>query len=664
MAKRKVYLEDIPLDEAWRRLIAAMERAGQWAAFSGQDVPLDEALGRVTARPVWATLSSPGYHASAMDGYAVRSADTLGATETAPVRLKLDDQAKYVDTGDPLPAWADAIIMIEQTQLIGHEATGGGAIGGGAAGDAAIEIQASVAPWTSVRPMGEDMVATELVLPANHVLAPVDLGAIAGCGHATVNVRRKPRVAIIPTGTELVTAEQVTRDGFKPGDIIEYNSLVLASQVHAWGGKPTRFPIVPDDYERIKATVLEAAASHDLVLVNAGSSAGSEDFTARVVEELGTLLVHGVAVRPGHPVILGMIQSPISNAPSPIIGVPGYPVSCALTGEIFVEPILLHWLGLPPRDKPRLQATITRKLLSPMGEDEWVRVTVGKVGDRTVAAPLSRGAGVITSLVRADGIVRIPRFSEGVDAGQSVTVELYRDPSQVERTIVHIGSHDLCLDLLAQFLADAGRRLTSANAGSLGGLVALRRGEAHLAGSHLLDPQTGEYNVSYVKQYLPDVPVVLVTFVHREQGLIVAPGNPQKIKGLADLARPDVRYVNRQRGAGTRILLDYRLGQLGILPSQVRGYAREEYTHLAVAVAVQSGVADCGLGIAAAARALKLDFVPLEQERYDLVIPQVHYESDLLRPLLDLVRGPDFRRAVADLPGYDATHMGEAKEPV
>jgi putative molybdopterin biosynthesis protein len=363
-------------------------------------------------------------------------------------------------------------------------------------------------------------------------------------------------------------------------------------------------------------------------------------------------------------VILGTIQSPISSAQSPIIGVPGYPVSCALTGEIFVEPILSHWLGLPPHDKPRLQATITRKLLSPMGEDEWVRVTVGKVGDRTVAAPLSRGAGVITSLVRADGIVRIPRFSEGVDAGQNVTVELYRDPSQVERTIVHIGSHDLCLDLLAQFLADADRRLTSANAGSLGGLVALRRGEAHLAGSHLLDPQTGEYNVSYVKQYLPDVPVVLVTFVHREQGLIVAPGNPKEIKGLADLARSEVRYVNRQRGAGTRILLDYRLGQLGILPSQVRGYAREEYTHLAVAVAVQSGVADCGLGIAAAARALKLDFVPLEQERYDLVIPQAHYESDLLRPLLDLVRGPDFRRAVSDLPGYDATHMGEAKEPV
>jgi len=663
MSKRQVYLDDIPLDEAWRRFIAAMESAGMWTVLPGEDVPLDAALGRITAKPVWAALSSPGYHASAMDGYAVRSTDTLGATETSPVRLRLgpSGQAQYVDTGDPLPPWADAVIMIEQAQPISD----------GAIGEEYIEIQASVAPWTSVRPMGEDMVATELVLPANHILTPVDLGAIAGCGYTTVNVRRKPLVAIIPTGTELVTVEQVNQKGLKPGDIIEYNSLVLAAEVREWGGEPHRLPIIPDDYERIKATIREATAGHDLILVNAGSSAGSEDFTARVVEELGKLLVHGVAVRPGHPVILGMVErrspdlsSPIPNpqSPIPIIGVPGYPVSCALTGEIFVEPILSRWLGLPPRQKSKVEATITRKLLSPMGEDEWVRVTVGRVGEHIVAAPLSRGAGVITSLVRADGIVRIPRFSEGVDAGQSVTVELYRDPSEIERTIVHIGSHDLCLDLLAQSLADSGRRLTSANAGSLGGLVALRRGEAHLAGSHLLDPQTGEYNVSYVKQYLPDVPVILVTFVYREQGLIVAPGNPKGIKGLADLTRPDVRYVNRQRGAGTRVLLDYRLGQLGIEPAQVGGYAREEYTHLAVAVAVQSGVADCGLGIAAAARALKLDFIPLEQERYDLVIPRAHYESDLLRPLLDLIRGPEFRRVVAELPGYDATHMGEVHE--
>jgi len=401
--------------------------------------------------------------------------------------------------------------------------------------------------------------------------------------------------------------------------------------------------------------VQEAVATHDLVLVNAGSAAGSEDFTARVVADLGQLLVHGVAVRPGHPVILGMIRS------RPIMGVPGYPVSAALTGEIFVEPLLARWLGRPPQARPTIQATLTRKVLSPLGDDEYLRVTIGRVGGRTVAAPLSRGAGVITSLVRADGIVRIPRFSEGVHAGETVTVELYRRPEEIENTIVVIGSHDLTLDLLAQHLAEArpGLRLASAHAGSLGGLVALRRGEAHLAGSHLLDEATGEYNISYVRQYLPGVPVVLVTLVRREQGLIIAPGNPKGIHSLADLGRPDVTFVNRQRGAGTRVLLDYRLKELGVDPATVNGYEREEYTHLAVAAAVQSGAADCGLGIRAAARALDLDFVPLEHERYDLVIPRQYYEGPLLRPLLDLLHDAAFRQAVAALPGYDVAEMGQ-----
>jgi len=655
---RKVYLEDIPLDEAWRRFSDALKSIGRWQPIEGEDVPVPEALGRVTARPIWAHVSSPAYHASAMDGYAVRAVETITANDTHPLQLDLGAQAQVVDTGDPLPGWADAVIMIEHVQPIGN---------------AHIEIRAPIAPWTAVRPLGEDMVATELVLPANHVLRPVDLGALAGSGHATVNVRRKPRVAVIPTGSELITMEQVVRSGVRAGDIIEYNSIVLAAQVEQWGGIATRYPIVIDNFEAIKATVLDAASKHDLVLVNAGSSAGSEDFTARVVQELGTLLVHGVAVRPGHPVILGLVNrgSGIGDQGSatPIVGVPGYPVSAALTGEIFVEPLLARWLGLPGHQKPALRANITRKLLSPMGEDEWVRVTAGKVGDRTVAAPLSRGAGVITSLVRADGIVRIPRFSEGVDTGEEVTIELYTDPAEIDRTIVHIGSHDLTLDLLAQHLAEmtsdsptpdrsAQRRFVSAHAGSLGGLIALRRGEAHLAGSHLLDPETGEYNFAYIKQYLPDVPVVVVTLLRREQGLIVAPGNPKNIASLQDLARSEVRFVNRQRGAGTRVLLDYRLKELGIAAESVHGYQREEYTHLAVAAAVQSGVADCGLGVRAAARALDLDFVSVEWERYDLVIPQQFYESELLQPLLTLIRGESFRKVVAELEGYDSSEMG------
>jgi putative molybdopterin biosynthesis protein len=659
MTRRGIYLQDIPLDEAWRRLTSALAEAGLWQPLPGEAVPLEQALGRVTAAPVWARLSAPHYHAAAMDGYAVRSADTASATDNAPVQLRLggDGQARYVDTGDALPAWANAVIPIENVQPVG--APGGEA-------PASIEIRASVTPWSHVRPMGEDMVATELVLPANHALRPVDLGAIAGCGHTTVEVRRRPRVAVIPTGTELVPVGSPV----KPGDIIEYNSLVLAAQVEEWGGAAERLPIVPDNFERICAAVANAAKTHDLVLLNAGSSAGSEDFSARVVERLGTLLVHGVAVRPGHPVILGMVQpagaDPASAPSTPIVGVPGYPVSAALTGEIFVQPLLSHWLGRVPEQPTMVEAVMTRKVLSPLGDDEYLRVTVGQVGERVVATPLARGAGVISSLVRADGIVLIPRHHEGLNAGDLVNVRLYRPAGDISRTIVAIGSHDLCLDLLAQRLAerasgspDGATRLSSANVGSQGGLVALRRGEAHLAGSHLLDPETGEYNVEAIHRYLPEVPVVLVSLVGRDQGLIVKPGNPLGLRTLADLARSGVTFVNRQRGAGTRVLLDFEIGKIGLAPEEISGYEREEFTHLAVAAAVSSGVADCGLGIAAAAAALDLQFVPLFKERYDLVIPQAHYSSALLRPLLELLSDRQLRDEVAAMPGYDVSRMGQ-----
>ncbi len=552
-------------------------------------------------------------------------------------------------------------------------------------GRAGIAIRAAVPPWHHVRPMGEDMVATELVLPANHRLRPVDLGALAGAGHAAVAVYRRPRVAIIPTGSELVAVDAGEPP---PGRIIEYNSLVLAAQVESWGGLATRLPIVPDDLEAIRAAVLAAAPDHDLILLNAGSSAGSEDYTAHVVESLGRLLVHGVAVRPGHPVILGMIgetdeESGMTNDElrmtneeerselvgrrsslvTPLIGVPGYPVSAALTGEIFVEPLLAHWQGQRPHQPATLQGNLTRKLVSPTGDEEFARVVVGRVGEHYTVTPISRGAGVITSLVRADGLVRVPRFSEGHDAGATVTVHLYRDPRDIERAIVAIGSHDLTLDLMAQFLAARhdGLRLVSANVGSLSGLVALRRGEAHLAGAHLLDPATGEYNLSYLRRYLPGWEIALVSLVGREQGWMVLPGNPLGLTGWADAARPDVSLVNRQRGAGTRVLLDYELGKLGIDPAAVRGYEREEYTHLAVAAAVASGAADAGLGIRAAARALHLDFVPLAHESYELVIPRVHYESERLRPLLDLLADADFRAAVATMPGYDIIGMGDVR---
>ncbi len=670
--KRNIYLEDIALQQAQAALQAALERLGLWGPLPAEEVLVSEANGRVTATAVFARLSSPHYHASAMDGYAVRALDTIGATETSPLTLQLVEEgaavesvvrpAQAVNTGHALPGWANAVIMIEQVQPV--------TLVEGAAG---LEIRAAVPPWHHVRPMGEDMVATELVLPANHVLRPVDLGALAGSGHARVPVYRRPRVAIIPTGSELLSVEAVDRFHGRSGElppsgrIIEYNSLVLAAQVENWGGIATRWAIVPDELAAIRAAVRSAACDHDLVLVNAGSSAGSEDYTAHIVAELGQLLVHGVAVRPGHPVILGLLNCEREAGDSmrqvPVIGVPGYPVSAALTGEIFVEPLLARWQGQQPYEPPILAGTLTRKVLSPTGDDDYVRVSVGRVGDKVMVTPISRGAGVISSLVRADGILRIPRFSEGHDAGDEVYVHLYRTPAEIESTIVAIGSHDLTLDLLAQFLAErvAPLRLMSANVGSLGGLVALRRGEAHLAGAHLLDTESGVYNDGYIARYLPDQAVAVVTLVGREQGWIVPAENPAGLSGWDDLANHDVRFVNRQRGAGTRLLLDYELSRRGLATEQVRGYDREEYTHLAVAAAIASGAADAGLGIRAAAEALGLGFVPLAAEQYELVIPRVYYEGQLVRPLLEILADERFKSAVLAMPGYDVTAMGATR---
>jgi putative molybdopterin biosynthesis protein len=645
----KIYLKDIPLPDAQARFNKALQDANLWGILGVEDISLDEyAVGKVLSEPVWAKISSPHYHGAAMDGFAVRSEETDDAMPTSPVTLNYGDQAIYVDTGDPLPVWANAVIPIENIEALDEDFQLTTEI----RQPKKIRIRAGVVPWSHVRAMGEDIVATQLVLAAGHILRPVDLGAIAACGHSKLKVARQPKVAILPTGSELAAiGEEI-----QAGRIIEYNSLVLAAQVNDWGGKATRFPIIPDQLKNILEEVSRAAESFDLVLLNAGSSAGSEDFSAEVVEKLGELLVHGVAVRPGHPVILGMIKG---NRPVPIIGVPGYPVSAALTGEIFVEPLIAHWLGRRPIEPIKVQATLTRKITSPAGDDDYVRVAVGRVGERILAAPLARGAGLITSLVRADGLALLARGSQGLAAGSQVEVKLYKSPVDIDRTIFAIGSHDITLDVIAQFLALKDRRLSSANVGSLGGLLAIRRQEAHLAGSHLLDTKSGDYNVSYISDYLPGISVVVITLVNRQQGLLVISGNPKDIYAIEDLVRNDIRFINRQRGAGTRVLLDYHLNLLGIDKGSIQGYNQEEYTHLTVAAAVASGRSDCGLGIAAAAQALDLDFIPLFEERYDLIMTKEHYQSPLLEPLLELLHDELFRQTVAALPGYDVSEMGK-----
>lgn len=634
--KRDIYLEDKPWEEALKLYLDFLDQSGGLKTAPAELIPVEKALHRITAAPLYAKASSPHYHSAAMDGYAVVSAATFGAHDTTPLRLKTGIDAIPVDTGDPLPESADAVIMIEDVQPVSEDM---------------IEIIHPVYPWQNVRVVGEDIVAREMIIPVNQRVRPVDLAGLLAGGLTKIPVYSQPRVVLIPTGNELIEPGAE----LAPGKIIEYNTRMLGAMVEEWGGIAERFKPVPDDLEALREALLLALKTADLVLINAGSSAGREDFTAEVIRRMGKVLVHGVATKPGKPVILGAAEN------KPVIGVPGYPVSAYLCAELFVKPIIYRKLGTLPPAREKIGATVSRKLVSSLGTEEFVRVKLGQVGERIMAAPVSRGAGIITSLIRADGIVRIPRLSEGFTGGEKVTVELLRSLSEVQETTVIIGSHDNSLDVLANHLRliYPQASLSSAHVGSLAGLKCLAQNEAHCAGTHLLDEETGEYNISFLKQLLPQSKIRLVNLVWRQQGLIIKKDNPKSIKGLADLTRPDVTLVNRQRGAGTRVLLDYHLKKLGIRPAEIQGYRREEYTHMAVAAAVAAGEADCALGILAAARALNLDFIPLDKERYDLCILKEYWDTPYIQRLLEVISRPGFQEEVQALGGYDLRDCGK-----
>jgi putative molybdopterin biosynthesis protein len=635
---RKRYLQKTPLREARDRFLSYFGPS----ALATETIAVDKALDRVTAGAVFAKISSPHYHGSAMDGICVRAQDTFGATEFKPKKLSLISGTPepgvfaFVDTGNALPSWADAVIMIEKVHRLD---------------DATVEIFEAAAPWQHVRLVGEDVVATELLLTRWHRLRPYDLGALLAAGHREVEVLARPQVAIIPTGDELLAPG----DAYAPGRIVEFNSTVLSALIAECGGNARVLPPVGDDPNKLKAALRGALAEHQLVAIIAGSSAGEHDFTAEVIEEEGELLAHGIDVMPGKPAILGIVRG------APVVGVPGYPVSAIVVAREIIEPAIAKFLGQGYVARPRVKAILPKKMASQLGTEEFVRVTLGRVESKLVAAPLRRGAGVITTMVQADGLMRIPSLAEGINAGEEVEIELLRPAEEIERAILCAGSHDLSIDILGNELkrVHPGFKIAASNVGSLGALLAVQRGESHIGGTHLLDPASGEYNIPDIKRTIPNKSVVLIHLVRRQQGLLVRRGNPKNIGGLADLAKSGVTFVNRQPGSGTRVLLDYELQKLAVDPRAVRGYEREEFTHMAVAVAVASGLADVGLAVQSAAHALNLDFIPVGEEQYDLLFLRSFYESDNGEKLLGVIRSREFREGVEALGGYDAARSGE-----
>jgi molybdenum cofactor synthesis domain-containing protein len=632
--KRRVYRHLKTLEEAGRILL---DRFGS-LRVGRETIPVRDALGRVLAEPVKALASVPAYHAAAMDGIAVKASDTFGALPEKPILLAYDD-GNMVDTGAPLPDGKDAVVMIEQVE----ETKQGW------------KIREAAYPWRNVRKAGEDIVKGEIILPARHRIRPYDQAALLAAGLMSIEVIRKPHVLIIPTGGEIVRPEEAPSP-LPKGMLLEVNGQMLASLSAECGAEAEIERPVPNLLVELENTLkTSVTGKYDLVMIIAGSSAGSEDFTPALLEEHGELLVHGITVMPGKPALLASVEG------RPVVGIPGYPVSAAVVFREFVHPLLYLMQGLAPPEYDRAEATIGRKIPSKLGLEERIRVILGNVGGKTVAIPIAGGAGVITSMVRADGIIRIPQEVSGLSEGENTYVELLRPDQAMNDRLLAIGSHDMTIDLLNSLLKEktGGRiHISSSNVGSLGGLLAVKRQTAHFAGSHLLDTVTGDYNLSYIRRYLTEMPVILVTLVHRWQGFMTPAGNPKKIGGIDDLTRPDVIFVNRQSGSGTRILLDYELLKSGISPERINGYNNEEYTHMNIAMAVASGAADTGLGIHTAAEALSLDFIPVTRERYDLIIPCACLSDEKMQLLLEIIRSNEFKEKAVAMGGYEVHETG------
>jgi putative molybdopterin biosynthesis protein len=589
---------------------------------SVEQVRLEDAAGRITAAPVFARYSVPEIHLAAMDGIAVDSEDTAGAGEQHPVTLP---HAVRVNTGNVVPPEFNAVIMIEDVWVDGDRFT----------------IRKAAAPWQHIRPAGEDIGESEMVLPSRHQIRPHELGALAAYGITGIGVLTV-RIGLIPTGSELVA------HGMRPapGQVVESNTVMAAAMLSVLGATCTRYPMVKDDPALICDAIRGAVAENEIVIISAGSSAGTRDFTADVIAELGEVLVHGIAIKPGKPAIIGRVTG------KPVIGMPGYPLSALTVVREIIAPLLLCYGFFVPEPET-IMAQITSTIHKEIGTDEFVLCALGRIGDRWVVSPQSRGAGVQMSAVRANAYLKVPANMEGYEAGECVPVRLMVGQREAEQALLITGSHDPVIDYLSDMLRGRGIDLHSTHAGSMGGILALKKDECHAAPMHLLAPEGG-YNTEYLKKFLPGEDLILLCIAGRQQGIVSR-------EGITFGELPAHTFINRQKGSGTRMLLDFELKKAGIDPPCIHGYEREVTTHLAVALAVKSGEADAGMCVFSAARALGLRFVPVAQERYEIAIRKAHMDDLRVTSLCSVIASPEFKEILDRLGGYDTKVTGERR---
>jgi putative molybdopterin biosynthesis protein len=630
----KRYLETLKKEEALTRILEALTPLD-----AEEELLVEEAVGRVTSRLVAARISNPPFTCSAMDGYAVDFEKTLGADLYNPVALTPESNTFRVNTGDPVPSITNAVIMIEDIE----EKEG------------RILIRKPVSLWQHVRMIGEDVVQGDVLLPTNHTIRAFDVGLLIGSGVREVHVRKRPRLLIIPTGHELIDIGHEPREAVVHGRLIDFNSYTLIALAKEIGFDPVKGEIVKDRNSLLTA-LNKASDEYDVILVNAGSSAGTEDFTASVIQELGTLIFHGVAMMPGKPTLFGLVRG------KPVFGIPGYPVSTVVAFKTFLEPAY-EKLCRQARPRRNIDCTTPYKLPSSIGVEEVLRVNLIERHGRYYAYPLPRGASLFSSLAKADALVRIPPNVEGYPEGERVSCELLREETELSGRLHIIGSHDLSLDVIRDIIKihEPGMDLISTHVGSQSGIIAMQKGIVDLVTTHILDEREKIYNIPVVKRYLGTKPISLINIVRRIQGLVVAKGNPKGIRGVADLVRQDIHFVNRQVGSGTRVLLDSLLEEHAIDRESIRGYDREEATHTAVGVLVSSGVADVGVAIYPVARLFDTDFIPLVEEEYDLLVTREFMGDPRFSRLMDAVTSSEFARRIQELGGYNTEGTGKTK---
>ncbi len=631
----KKYLDKISLADALNKLKNSFKNM----RTETEKIKTAAAEGRVTVSGIKARRSAPDYYASAMDGIAVKAQKTAGASERNPIKLEIGRDAEPVDTGDPIPEQFNAVIKIEEVNQIDKNT---------------YSIEKGVPPWNHIRSIGESAVKGNLLVTAAHRLKDYDLGALLEAGVTEVEVYKKPLVTIIPTGDELIDPEEAPQKG----ELVEFNSQMIRAALKKWGAEVKITKIIPDRKDLIEKAFTAAVKESEMVIVLSGSSAGRGDYTIDILKSKGEILFHGVNIMPGKPLIAARVVA------KPVFGLPGYPLSAWLDNHLFIRELIYQLQGVQAPKFNQIEAEVKRKVPSDIGLEEFLRVNlINKAEDQYTAVPLKRGSSAMESIVKADGIMRIAENKEGLHPGDKAPVILLKERNKIKDNLLLIGSHDLSLDLIRNEIRKRNYNfdLKLQTVGSMAGLTALRRDESHLAGAHLLDPETGEYNISYLKRFFKGQKLVILNLVHREQGLYLKKGNPKKIKEIRDLRKENINYINRQRGAGTRVLFDYLLAQKDIEPAQIAGYEKEEYTHIAAAAAVGRGSADAALGIRAAAEVMEVDFLPLAEEKYDLIFREEILDDLRIQNLIELLNQEAIKNEIEKMGGYQCRNTGQIK---